>query len=222
MKKMIKTLCVSVLPVLCMSSAFAQNVMEENHPTRTGAYLTDSAGNIVKSDFGLCWRTSSWTPQTAVRECDPDLFKNEVIVTETTTEVVQVVKPVEPVVVKQPVNVVIKTYFEFDKSNLTNESRSKLNDVANQIKAYNVEVITVSGHADRIGTEEYNEALSQRRADTVKEELVKLGVDESKIFTEAKGETQPEVTCPGRTNAKVISCLAPNRRVEVEVVGSKQ
>lgn len=221
MKKMIKCLVVALLPVLSM--AHAQNVNGDNNPMKTGAYLTDSAGNIVKSDFGLCWRTSSWTPETAVRECDPDLFKNEVTVTQTTTEVEQVAKPIEPVpVVKQPVNVVIKAYFDFDKSNLTNESRNKLNDVANQIKAYNVEVITVSGHADRIGTEQYNEALSQRRADTVKAELVKLGVDESKIFTEAKGESQPEVTCPGRTSAKVIACLAPNRRVQVEVVGSKQ
>lgn len=221
MKNMMKYLVVALFPVLSM--AHAQDVNNSSENNHTGAYLTDSGGNIVKSNFGLCWRTSSWTPQTAVRECDPDLFKNEVTVTQTTTEVVQVAKPIEPEpVVKQPVSVVIKAYFDFDKSNLTDESRSKLNDVAQQIKAYNVEVITVSGHADRIGTEQYNEALSQRRADTVKAELVKLGVDESKIFTEAKGESEPEVTCPGRTSAKVIACLAPNRRVQVEVVGSKQ
>lgn len=218
MKKIINCLVVALLPALSM--AHAQNVTEDNHPMRTGAYLTDSAGNIVKSDFGLCWRTSSWTPATAVRECDPDLFKQEVTLTQTTTEVVQVVKTVEPV--KQPVNVVIKTYFEFDRSNLTMDSRSKLNEVANKIKQYNVEVVTVSGHADRIGSEEYNEALSQRRADTVKAELVNLGVDESKIFTDAHGETEPEVNCPGKTSAKVISCLSPNRRVELEVVGSRQ
>ena len=211
MNKMIKYLILALLPVF--SIAHAQN---------TGAYVTDSSGQVVKSGFGLCWRTSSWTPQTATKECDPELFKDEVKPPKKVEEILkqEEVKPEPPTVVKQPVSVVIKTFFDFDKSDLTAESYAKLREVADKIKSYTIEVITVSGHADRIGTEEYNQKLSEKRAAVVKSELVKLGVDESKIYTEAKGESQPEVTCSGKTSAKVIACLAPNRRVKIEVVGS--
>lgn len=210
MNKMIKYLVLALLPVFSIA-----------HAQSTGAYVTDSSGQVVKSGFGLCWRTSSWTPQTATKECDPDLFKDEV--TPPKKEVVVIkddIKPEPPVIKPQPVNVVIKAFFDFDKSDLTADSRAKLKEIADKIKSYNVEVITVSGHADRIGTEDYNQRLSERRAAVVKAELVKLGVDASKIYTEAKGESQPEVNCPGKTSAKVIACLAPNRRVQVEVVGA--
>lgn len=209
MNKMIRYLVLALLPAFSIA-----------HAQTTGAYVTDSSGQVVKSGFGLCWRTSSWTPQTAIKECDPDLFKDEVIPPKK-EEVVQKeeIKP-QPPVVKQPVTVVIKAFFDFDKSELTADSRAKLKEIADKIKSYNVEVVTVSGHADRIGTEDYNQKLSERRAAVVKAELVKLGVEETKIYTEAKGESQPEVNCPGKTSAKVIACLAPNRRVQVEVVGS--
>lgn len=192
------------------------------HAQGNEAYVTDSSGKIVKSGFGLCWRTSEWTPQTANKECDPELFKEEVKTTPKVEEVVKTeeVQQTSKQVLKQPVSLVVKTFFDFDKSTLSNESKEKLQKIADEIKMYDVEVITVSGHADRIGTEHYNKMLSQRRADVVKKELVKLGVDESKIFTEAKGDLQPEVFCPGKKSIKVIACLAPNRRVKIEVIGS--
>lgn len=196
------------------------NTTNLNNNVNTGAYLTDSSGAIVKSNFGLCWRTSSWTPQTAIRECDPDLFKDIAVVQE--VQVVQEVTPVTVVQAKAPVSVVLKTFFNFDKDQLTQVNKDKLRDVANKMREFDIDTVTLKGHADRIGSDEYNENLSQRRADVVKAELVSLGVAESKIMTEAKGETQPEVTCDGRTSPKVIACLAPNRRVEIEVVGSEK
>ena len=211
MRKMIKYVLIALMPVF--SIAHAQN---------TGAYVTDSSGQVVKSGFGLCWRTSSWTPATATKECDPDLFKDEVITPKRAEEVKPKVEEVQPKppVVKQAVSVVLKTFFNFDKSDLSQENKDKLRDVAAKIKEFNIEVITLRGHADRIGTDDYNQGLSERRAEVVKAELVRLGVDSSKIYTEAKGEREPVVNCPGKTSSKVISCFAPNRRVEIEVVGS--
>ena len=86
-----------------------------------------------------------------------------------------------------------------------------------------VEVVLVTGHADRIGTDAYNQKLSQRRADAVKDYLVGQGVEASRVETEAKGESEPVVSCDnvkGKVsgkNKKLVECLQPNRRVVVEV-----
>lgn len=186
----------------------------------TSAYLTDNAGRVVKSGFGLCIRNSSWTPQSAIKECDPDLVKSDIPKKEIVVIKEEIKEQIQVQVNKQPVSILIKAFFDFDKSELSLENKEKLKEIAEKMKHYNIEVITVSGHADRIGTEKYNQKLSEKRAAVVKAELVRLGIDESKIYTEAKGESQPEVTCLGHTSAKLILCLAPNRRVQVEVIGS--
>lgn len=215
MKKIFQYMLIALMPVL--SVAHAQN---------TGAYLTDGSVSVVKSGFGLCWRTGSWTPATANKECDPELFKEDTTpkkVEEAVKVKVEEEKKIIPVVkVKQPITIVLKEYFDFDKAELSQANKEKLSEVVAKIKTFNVEVITVSGYADRIGTEDYNQSLSEKRANVVKEELSRLGVDKSKIYTESKGENYPEVNCPGKTTAKVIACLAPNRRVKIEVVGAEK
>jgi len=81
----------------------------------------------------------------------------------------------------------------------------------------------VTGHADRIGTDAYNQKLSQRRADAVKDYLVGQGVEDKRIETAAKGESEPVVSCDnvkGKVSGKnknLVECLQPNRRVVVEV-----
>ena len=86
-----------------------------------------------------------------------------------------------------------------------------------------VEVVLVTGHTDRIGTDAYNQKLSQRRADAVKSYLVAQGVENNRIETAAKGESDPVVSCDdvkGKAsgkNKKLVECLQPNRRVMVEV-----
>ena len=221
MNKMMKcVLLVALAPIF--SIAQAQNTNSVNSSVNTGAYVTDSSGAIVKSDFGLCWRTSSWTPQTAIRECDPGLFRDEVVVQQVETIRAPEVSPIPVIADKAPINIIFETYFNFDRAQLKESSRDRLSVIARKIKELNIEVINLTGHADRIGSDEYNQSLSERRADIVKQYLVGLGVAENKIFTEAKGETQPKVNCDGVKSAKVITCLAPNRRVEIEVIGSKK
>jgi len=85
-------------------------------------------------------------------------------------------------------------------------------------------MITAVGHADRFGSEAYNQRLSEQRVAAVKTYLVGKGIDPNRIRTEGKGETQPvtkTAECAGASGAKLIACLQPDRRVEVEVVGSR-
>ena len=78
-----------------------------------------------------------------------------------------------------------------------------------------------TGHTDRIGTVAYNDRLSMRRAQAVKAYLVSKGVPADRIYTEGKGKRNPVTTgCNQKNRKALIACLAPDRRVEVEVVGT--
>ena len=84
-----------------------------------------------------------------------------------------------------------------------------------------LELVLVTGHTDRIGTQAYNQKLSERRADAVRDYLVSKGVPRDKIETLGMGKTQPlpGVVCNMTAMKELIDCLQPNRRVEVEVKG---
>lgn len=113
--------------------------------------------------------------------------------------------------------------FEFDRSNLTPEARSKLdNEVVAKARDFgSVSHVQIDGHADRMGSQEYNQRLSERRAETVRAYLVSKGFDASRMDTIGFGKTNPVKSCPGNMARKeLIACLAPNRRVAVEVKGT--
>lgn len=121
--------------------------------------------------------------------------------------------PPPPAAVK--VTYAADTFFDFDKSVIKPEAKAKLDDLASKVKAINLEVIIAVGHADSIGTDEYNQKLSVRRAEAVKAYLMSKGIDKNRVYTEGKGEKQPVAdnrTAEGR---------AKNRRVEIEVVGTR-
>jgi len=121
--------------------------------------------------------------------------------------------PPPPAAVK--VTYAAETFFDFDKSVIKPEAKAKLDDLAAKVKGINLEVIIAVGHADSIGTDEYNQKLSVRRAEAVKAYLAGKGIDKNRLYTEGKGEKQPVAdnrTSEGR---------AKNRRVEIEVVGTR-
>ena len=84
------------------------------------------------------------------------------------------------------------------------------------VTGIDLETIIAVGHTDSIGTEKYNQGLSERRAASVKSYLVSKGVDPNRIYTEGKGELQPVASNKTREGR------AQNRRVEIEVVGSRR
>ena len=114
-----------------------------------------------------------------------------------------------------------KTLFDFDKAVLKPEGKAAIDSQVvgrlNQIQK--LEVVLVTGHADRLGSDAYNQDLSLRRANAVRDYLVFKGVPRDRIETLGMGEKQPVVQCDQKDRKALIACLAPNRRVEVEVKG---
>jgi len=123
----------------------------------------------------------------------------------------------------QKITLDAKVLFDFDKAVLKPEGKAAIDGmVVGKLKdVQKLEVVLVTGHTDRIGTQAYNQKLSERRADAVRDYLVSKGVDKAKIETLGMGKTQPlpNVKCEMTATKELIACLAPNRRVEVQVKG---
>jgi OOP family OmpA-OmpF porin len=188
----------------------------------TVGYVIDQRGYVAKSGTGLCWRTGYWTPAMAIPECDPDLAKKA--------------EPAKPAAAAAPaaatpkpaaqkITLAADTLFDFDKATLRPAGKTALDDLLGKIKGITLEVIIAVGHADRLGSDAYNQKLSERRAASVKDYLVSKGVEANRVYTEGKGEKQPVTKadqCAGPKSKKVIDCLQPDRRVEIEVIGTKK
>ncbi len=184
-------------------------------------YLFDSRGLVVKSGFGLCWRTTRWTPAMAIPECDPDLIKKP----EPIAPPPPPPPPAPPKPAAEKVTMAADALFDFDKAVLRPEGKAKLDDLSTKVKDIKLEVIIAVGHADRIGSDKYNQQLSEKRAEAVKAYLVSKGVEPNRVYAEGKGEKQPVTgdTCgkSEKKTKKLIDCLQPDRRVEIEVIGTK-
>ena len=114
-----------------------------------------------------------------------------------------------------------KVLFDFDKAVLKPEGKAAIdNQVVGKLsQVQKLEVVLVTGHTDRLGSDAYNQKLSQQRADAVGQYLASKGVDRAKIQTVGMGEKQPVVQCDQKNRKELIACLAPNRRVDVELKG---
>ena len=164
----------------------------------------------------LCWRDANWTPATAAVGCDGALVAAKpAAVVPPPPAVTPPAPPARPAVAASKVTFAADAFFDFDKSVLKPEGRAKLDDLVSKIKGINLEVIIAVGHTDSIGTDAYNQKLSVRRAEAVKAYLVSKGIERNRVYTEGKGEKQP--VADNRTKEG----RAKNRRVEIEVVGTR-
>ncbi|MBN8455688.1 outer membrane protein OmpA [Accumulibacter sp.] len=188
-------------------------------------YVIDQRGEVVMSGTGLCWRTGFWTPAAAANDpagckCDKDLLPKEVC--EPPAPKAAAAPTVKPAGDK--ITVAADALFDFDKATLRPEGKKKLDEVAAKSKQIKLEVIIAVGHTDHFGSDAYNQKLSERRAAAVKTYLVSKGIDAKRIYTEGKGEKNPVTKpgqCPGPKSKKVIECLQPDRRVDIELIGTK-
>ena len=191
MNKTLKLVLAGVISVAATATS-AQNV--DNWVNSTGTAWKNG-------DNTLCWRDNSWTPATAAKGCDGFLAP-------------KAAAPAKSSVTQSKITLQADTLYDFDKATLKAEGKATLDKVARDLSKIKLEVIIAVGNTDSVGTDAYNMALGQRRAQSVKAYLVSKGVDGSRIYTESKGKSNPvasNATAEGR---------AKNRRTDIEVVGT--
>ena len=173
-----------------------------------GGYWYSAAGEVVRSGSGECWHTGDWAAAMSIVGCDGKVAEAPA-------------PPAEPAPVAAPAPAVTsaeaKVEFGFDKADLDADAMAAIDTLVSDAQSRgSIKAVRLTGHADRIGTEEYNMDLSLRRAGSVSDYLIQRGgVDPQAVEIGGRGEAEPLVGCEGERGAAAIRCLAPNRRVEV-------
>nr|WP_315263053.1 OmpA family protein [uncultured Limnohabitans sp.] len=193
--KNLKNLAAFVATAALATAAMAQNI--DN--------WRNSTGDVWKNSTGDCWRDANWTPATAAPGCGAPA-----------AAAVVPPKAAPVVAAASKVTYAADAFFDFDKSVVKPAGKAKLDDLVSKVKGINLEVIIAVGHTDSIGSDAYNQKLSVRRAEAVKAYLVSKGIEKNRIYTEGKGEKQPVA------DNKTKEGRAKNRRVEIEVVGTRK
>lgn len=200
MKKFFKLIL--AISALVATSAFAQQATDIKAKTSHSAYLQDSRGVVVRNADGHCWRTGYWTPADALPECEGKL-----------AEVRKVAKLAKVARAAYDTD----AFFDFDKSTLKPAGKANLDKLVKDMKGDDVQVIVATGHADSTGSDAYNQALSERRAESVKAYLVTKGVDAEKIVTKGKGEKEPiadNLTEEGRAQNRHVIVIEVLRKAK--------
>ena len=191
--------------------------------TAAGAQTVDNwrnaSGDLVwkNGTNEYCWRDANWTPATAAAGCDGAIAAPAPAAAAPAATPAPAAKPAPapaPAVATK-VTYAADAFFDFDKSVLKPEGKAKLDDLVSKVKGINLEVIIAVGHTDSVGSDAYNQKLSVRRAEAVKAYLVSKGIEKNRVYTEGKGEKQPVA------DNKTAEGRAKNRRVEIEVVGTR-
>jgi len=219
--------------VLFASVALAAPIAAFAQVSTGGDNWRAADGTVWKNGTNeLCWRDASWTPATADAKCDgalkppsapaapvaapraaPPAAPAPAPAVVAPVVVAPVVAPAAPV--SEKVTFAADAFFDFDKSVLKPEAKAKLDDLVAKTSAVALEVIIAVGHTDAVGTDGYNQKLSVQRSDAVKSYLVGKGIEKNRVYTEGKGEKQPVA------DNKTSEGRAKNRRVEIEVVGTR-
>ncbi len=195
--KNLKNLAAFVATAALATAAMAQNI--DN--------WRNASGDVWKNASGDCWRDANWTPATAAPGCGAPVAAPAAPAAP---------KAAAPKAAASKVTYAADAFFDFDKSVVKPAGKAKLDDLVSKVKGINLEVIIAVGHTDSIGSDAYNQKLSVRRAEAVKAYLVSKGIEKNRIYTEGKGEKQPVAS------NKTKEGRAKNRRVEIEVVGTRK
>jgi len=199
-------------------------------------YAHSSDGRPVLSGFGQCVRSGFWVPANSAEPCDrvaradvpppaPLAAAPEPALAPAVVPVVIV--PPRPVI--QKVTLSADVLFDFGKAELKDAGKGRLDQLAGEIKDAQIDEIIAVGHADRIASEGHNQKLSEARAQAVKDYLAGKVANANRVVAEGKGESQPvtgdgckKMGAESGSNRKLVACLQPDRRVEIEVLGSRE
>ncbi|MBI1906851.1 MAG: OmpA family protein [Rhodocyclales bacterium] len=192
-------------------------------------YVVDGRNVVARSGTGLCWRTGYWSPALASSAmagqfpagcgCDKDIVPQDKC---STPAPAAAPAPAPAAAAPKPIVLSAKALFGFDKDVLTPAGMRAIDQevIAKLPMAGEIMMITVEGHTDRIGSHQYNQALSERRAMAVKNYLVKKGLKADMIDAIGYGKTNPVpgVKCADTLKrTDLIACLEPHRRVQVSI-----
>lgn len=216
-----------ILIAACVASALAPlSVLAQEADNQAIWVNTDHV--VWKDPYGLCWHSGAWTPAMATAECDPYLIKKA------DAPVPPIAQAEEPAPEPAPapekfetrkISLSADALFDFNKAQLKPQGKVLLDDLARGLSGVKYDTIEAIGHTDRIGSAAYNQKLSLQRANAVKSYLEGTGIAADRISASGKGETQPVTKagdCKGPKSKKVIACLQPDRRVDVDVSGGKE
>jgi outer membrane protein OmpA-like peptidoglycan-associated protein len=183
-------------------------------------YAASSDDRIVTTGFGNCVQTDSWNSALSLPECDPALaarLEAERLAAEAEARRAAELAAMQARV-DQPTLIRLsdkdKVAFAFNSATLTAQSERELSQVLDVLSRYDrLEAVQITGHTDNTGPEDYNHALSERRAQSVKDFLVARGVDSGRISVSGVGEMQPVADNHTREGR------AQNRRVDIRISG---
>jgi OOP family OmpA-OmpF porin len=178
--------CIVVIAA-CAATISPAQVMAHNEP-RTQGYLVDSRGELARSGTGLCWRTGYWTPEMAIKECDPDLIRKA------EAPVIDAAPVPVPAAIPERIQycTTLDVQFEIDRYAIQHEYAATVERLGAYLRKYPDTTAVIEGHTDEVGTDEYNVELSQRRANSVVDYLVDhSGIDRSRLKAVGYGKTRP-------------------------------
>jgi OmpA-OmpF porin, OOP family len=223
MKKLNKVALLFAVAAVAAAAGAQTRVTAADCGHRIDNWVNGSGEVVWKNGTNeLCWRNANWTPATAAVGCDGALVPPP----PPAPAPPPAAQPAPPAAAPAPapapqppaatkVTYAADAFFDFDRAALKPEGRAKLDDLISKVKGINLEVIIAVGHTDAVGADAYNQKLSVRRAEAVKGYLVSKGIEKNRVYTEGKGEKQPVA------DNKTSEGRAKNRRVEIEVVGTR-
>jgi len=188
------------------------------------ALLRDSSGQHVMSGMGLCMHSGFGPAPAWTAGCHPAVAIAPVAYTEKTIAAPTQLIVAAPLPVYETVGFDANVLFDSNKSNLLPAGRASLDSFVGKIRGLEAQSVMAIGYADRMGSADSNQTLSQERVDMVKAYLVSQGVAADRVDTSARGERQPTTwatECKDANNPKNVACMQPDRHVFIEISGSR-
>jgi len=197
--------------IATLSSAPAHAAQEA-----AGYLVAASDGAPVTTASGACVRTSVWNPAASYRGCNP-LPTAKLV--PASVEPARLDAPLRA----EPIRISMNTLFDFDSAVLRADAGPALDALAKQLTQASYQKVDIVGHADRMGSGKYNQKLSEQRAEAVRDHLLALGLDGTKLTAFGVGATEPLTgkECRGLRGKPLVYCLQRDRYTEITVLGTQ-